>query len=387
MRILHTADWHAGRSLHGVDRTPEVREALSEIAELALSERVDAIVVAGDIFDTRNPSAAAEDAVYDFFLRTGGAGIPSVVIAGNHDAPARLDAIAKVLRLTDVHVIGNFRPAGGGGVVGLDVNGVELRVAALPFLSERRMVRAAALLEGSEGRHRDTYRTGVRTLVNNLAGGFHPNAVNVLAMHTTFEGATLANSEFVFHTTSSYTVPSSIIPEVANYAAVGHIHKPQAVVGVAPNKARYSGSAIQLDFGEVGDTKEVLLVDAEPGKPTQVTPVALSAGLRLHRVSVPWGELDARVDELADMGGWLKLVVQLDAPRPGLKERLQQHLPNLLVVEQLLPGEREEDLERLDVSTLSLVDAYEEYLRSERGMEQPEELVGLFAQLSDEVGA
>ncbi|MDQ3461346.1 MAG: exonuclease subunit SbcD, partial [Deinococcota bacterium] len=81
MKILHTADWHAGRTLHGVDRTPEIREALREIAALAVDEEVDLILVAGDLYDSKRPGPEAEEAVYEFFLTTGRAGIPSVVIA------------------------------------------------------------------------------------------------------------------------------------------------------------------------------------------------------------------------------------------------------------------------------------------------------------------
>ena len=98
MRILHTADWHAGRVLRGVDRTPEIAQALGEILEIAQSERVDLILVAGDLFDTPNPSADAERAVYEFFLRSGQLGIPSVVIAGNHDSPQRLESVAGLLK-------------------------------------------------------------------------------------------------------------------------------------------------------------------------------------------------------------------------------------------------------------------------------------------------
>ena len=90
MKILHTADWHAGRVLHGQPRTPEIREVLREIAELARTEAVDLVLVAGDLYDTRNPGAEAEAAVYEFFKTLGDARIPSVVIAGNHDAPGRL---------------------------------------------------------------------------------------------------------------------------------------------------------------------------------------------------------------------------------------------------------------------------------------------------------
>lgn len=385
MRILHTADWHAGRSLHGVDRTPEISSALQEVAEMAVSERADVIVVAGDVYDSRNPSAAAEEAVYDFFLRTSSHGIPSVVIAGNHDSPARLDAVARMLRLANVHAVGGFRPAGQGGLLQLEVGGHILKVAALPFLSERRMVDADALLSGDTGAHRDTYRTTMRKLVDNLTHGFDHTSVNLLAMHTTFEGATLANSEYAFHSTSSYTVPPTLVPEGANYAALGHIHKPQPVVGLPDAKARYSGSLLQLDFGEVGDAKGVLLIEAQPGKPSQVTTLPLSAGRRLQRVVLDEAEVDVRLAELAQLNGWLKLVVRLDAPRPGLKERLQQHLPNLLIVEQLLPGERLDQVEQLDLGALSLVDAYRAYLTEERGMQRPDQLVELFRQLQDEV--
>lgn len=384
MRILHTADWHAGRSLHGVDRTPEVRAALEEIAEIATSERVDVIVVAGDIYDSRNPSAAAEAAVYDFFLTTGAAGIPSVVIAGNHDSPARLDAVARVLRLANVHAVGGFRPAGSGGLLTLELGDEQLKVAALPFLSERRMIDAEALMEEELGVHRDTYRDVMRKLVTNLTAPFDHRSVNLLTMHTTFEGATLANSEYAFHCTSSYTVPPTVVPDSANYVALGHIHKPQAVKGLPESKARYSGSALQLDFGEVGDAKGVLLVEAFPGKPSSVTTLPLSAGRRLHRVTLPEEELDARMDELADIDGWLKLVVKLDRPRPGLKERLQHHLPDLLVVEQQLPGESTEEIERLDPRALNLVDAYRGYL-SEREIDRQGELVELFRELHEEV--
>ena len=85
MRVLHTADFHAGRLLRGYDRTPEIHDALTEIAGLAKTERADAVLVSGDLFDTGNPSADAEAAVFDFFLKLRDAGIPGIVIAGNHD--------------------------------------------------------------------------------------------------------------------------------------------------------------------------------------------------------------------------------------------------------------------------------------------------------------
>ncbi|MDT3681721.1 MAG: exonuclease SbcCD subunit D C-terminal domain-containing protein [Truepera sp.] len=384
MKLLHTADWHAGRNLHGVDRTAEVRAALSEVAELAKVEAVDLVVVAGDVYDNRNPSAAAEEAVYDFFLEVSGAGIPSVVIAGNHDSPQRLDAVGSVLRLANVHVVGAYRPAGAGGAFELDLGGERVRVAALPFLSERRMIAAANLIEWGPGEQHDQYRQVMRKLVDNLTGDMDGSSVNLLLMHTTFEGATLANSEYVFHSTNAYTVPASIVPEAVSYAALGHIHKPQAVQGLAENKARYPGSLLQLDFGEAGDARSVVLAELAAGRPTEYRLHQLAAGKPLKRVVASEEELERRVLELASFDGWLKLVVRLQRPRPGLKERLQQDLPNLLLVEQQLPGEEEDD-EAFDLEALSLVDSFREYLRTERGDQGQDELVKLFEKLHDEV--
>lgn len=387
MKLLHTADWHAGRSLHGVDRTPEVREALGEVAELAKQEAVDLVVVAGDVYDNRNPSAAAEDAVYEFFLDISRAGIPSVVIAGNHDSPQRLDAVGDLLGLAGVHVVGAFRPAGGGGAFELTLGAERVRVAALPFLSERRMLAAGDIIEKAPGEQVDHYRGVMRKLVDNLTGAMTPAHVNLLLMHTTFEGATLANSEYVFHSTNSYTVPASVVPDVVSYAALGHIHKPQGVQGLAENKARYPGSLLQLDFGEAGDGKSVVVAELAAGRPTEYRLHELSAGKKLERVVVAEDELDRRALDLASFPGWLKLVVRLQRPRPGLKERLQQTIPNLLVVEQRLPGEDAADEAPLDLSALSLADSYRDYLRSERGGAGEAELVPLFRTLEEEVGA
>lgn len=385
MKLLHTADWHAGRSLHGVDRTGEVREALREVAEIAKQEAVDLIVVAGDVYDNRNPSAAAEEAVYEFFLDVARAGIACVAIAGNHDSPQRFDAAKELLGLAGVRTVGAFRPAGQGGAFELAVGGELVRVAALPFLSERRMLAAADLVELAPGEHLDRYRTVMRKLVENLTGAMAPGGINLLLMHTTFEGATLANSEYVFHSTNSYTVPHTIVPDVVTYAALGHIHKPQGVVGLAENKARYPGSLLQLDFGEAGDDRGIVLVDLAAGRPAEVSVRELRAGRRLERIVIDEDDLERRAPELAGFDGWLKLVVRLERPRPGLKERLQRDLPNLLVVEQRLPGEADLDDEPLDLTALSLVDSYRDYLATERASSKAEELVALFTSLHDEV--
>ncbi len=384
MKILHTADWHAGRVLHGQPRTPEIRAVLREIAELAKTEAVDLVLVAGDLYDTRNPGAEAETAVYEFFKTLGDAHIPSVVIAGNHDAPGRLEAAAGLLGLAGVYVVGEPKVAQRGGVFTLQLGGETARIAALPFVSERRIVKVHELLGSDPGAWREGYREGMRKLINNLTAPFKNDAVNLLMMHTTTEGAKLAHSEYEFHCSDTYTLAPDLFPETCNYVALGHIHMPQKVQGLPENAGRYAGSVVQLDFGEQGDTKYVYILEARAGKPTQVVKEhAVQGGKRLKRISASRDELDRKLSEL-EWDGWLKLSIKLERPDPGLKDRLKRDYPNILVVEQLLP-ERERPLERgSDQRNLTLVDAYAQFYGDERATALPDDLRRAFSELYEQ---
>ena len=385
MKLLHTADWHAGRSLHGVDRTGEIREVLREIAEIAVSEAVDLILVAGDIYDSKNPGAAADAAVYEFFTTTGAAGIPSVVIAGNHDSPSRLDAIQSLLKLTKVHVVGHPQVAGGGGVFDLRVGGETARVAALPFVSERRIVRVGELLGADPGQWLEKYQEGMRKLIQNLSAGFSNDAVNLLVMHGTMDGATLSNSEYTFHCTDTYALSGDILPTATNYVALGHIHKPQGVVGVPEYAGRYSGSILQLDFGEQGDDKFVYIVEAQPGKPTELLEaVKLTGGKRLQRLSTDLATFESRVHDLDMTAAWYKLNLKLEAPRPGLKDRIKADYPTILAIDIDLPEVETEEDRGVDLEGLSLLEAYAQYHLEKRGELPPDALETAFKTLYEE---
>src|SRR5437870_13452103 len=105
MRIVHTSDWHAGRSLKDRDRLPELEAVLNDIAVFIERERVDLLLMSGDVFETGAPVTAAERAVFLFFKRVGMAGTQSVVIAANHDSPARVEAWGTLAELVNVHVV------------------------------------------------------------------------------------------------------------------------------------------------------------------------------------------------------------------------------------------------------------------------------------------
>lgn len=377
MKLLHTADWHAGRTLHGLERTPEIREVLAEIAEIAQTEAVDLILVAGDIFDNKNPSAEAEETIYDFFLRV--RDIPSVVIAGNHDSPQRLEALRQLLKLANVHVIGQPRIASQGGVFDLAVKNEVARIAALPFVSERRIVKVTELLEMDVGQQLERYQENMRKLISNLTASFDDDVVNILMMHATMDGATLSHSEYTFHSSETYALKPDILPITANYIALGHIHKPQGIKNFAENLGGYSGSIIQLDFGEA-EGKRVCIVEARAGQPTQVKDIALKAGKRLKRLSLAYQDLERKHFDLLEFPGYLKLHITLDQPRPGLKDRIKQSLPNVLAVELELP-EVEAVATTQDTSQMNLLEAYHDYYKNERRQDMPPHLQEAFKEL------
>lgn len=373
MRVLHTADFHAGRNLRGLDRTPEVRAALAEIADLAVSERADAVLVAGDLFDSVNPSAEAEDAIYGFFLRLRELKLPSVVIAGNHDSASRLGGLAPLLSHVGAHLVAQVSPTPRDmlrEVEGKD--GTRLLVGALPYLSERRLVKAADLLGGELGQWRQRYRDGMEKFLGWLAEGFRADSVNMLMLHATMDGAAPSGSErtFAFDLTNSYTLSSQQLPTSAQYVALGHIHKPQQPCE-AP-LAHYPGSIIQLDFGEAGEQKGVNLVEVEPGRIAKVHRLPLSAGTPLKVVRAELDNLDAKLAGVADFPGRVKVVVRVPggAAMPGLKDRVLRAVPGALAVE-IEKGEGGEADPQPRREGLTMEQLFERYHLERRGELSP----------------
>ncbi len=384
VRILHTADWHAGKTLMGRDRTPEIREALGELAEIARSRDVDLVLVAGDVFDNRNPTAEAEAAVYDFFGGLHEAGIPSVVIAGNHDSPRRLDAVAGLLRRSGATVVGEVRTSKAGGIHRQVIRGHEVRVAALPFASERRLLSGEKQRALDDSGRKPEYRRIMGDLILDLSREFSNSTVNLLLMHGTMEGARLSRTEYEFHSSEHYVLGSSMIPGSMQYLALGHIHDSQPVQGLAEYRGRYSGSLIQLDFGEADQDKFAWLVDLEPGRPAEtVEAVTLESGrkLREHRLTVE--QLESMSPDLAGYQGWLKLKLLLDEPRPGLRERVMRELPNVMAVTSELRGAHEaaDEEEAEDAGSLDLAAEYARYHQELRGKQPSERLTGAFREL------
>lgn len=382
MRLLHTSDWHVGKTIRGQSRAGEHRAVLAEIAAIAEREAVDAVLVVGDLFETAAPVPEAEEIVYRALLDLAATGAHVVVVGGNHDNPKRLEAVAPLLHLGQVHLLAAPAPPDRGGLLPLTArSGEELRVARLPFVSQRGIVRAEELLELGADERSGLYRDRVATILRVLSEGFEAHAVNVVAAHLFVENGMLGGGERSGHTIFDYAVPSIAFPSSAHYVALGHLHRAQGLAG--PTQLRYCGSPLQLDFGEEADTKSVTIVDAAPGQPAVVREVPLTAGRALRTLTGTLDELRAAVGTTGD--DWLRLRI-VTRSEPGLADEVRTWFPLAVDIALVRPAdEAETDRARSSAPRLagSPVELFGAYL-DEQGLER-DTLLGLFAELLADV--
>jgi exonuclease SbcD len=373
VKLLHTADWHVGKTLQGRSRADEHSSVLSEMTGIAQREKVDAILIAGDLFDSASPSPEAERIAFRALLDMRDVA-PVVVIPGNHDNDRRLLAFAPVFEHARVTVRAGVKRE----PVLIETAGGPLRVAAVPWLSQRYITKAADVMAKDADDLSGQYSARMRSVVKTLTGDFADDAVNVVLGHMTIVGGELGGGERTAQTIFDYYVDATIFPANAHYAALGHLHKAQQMPGPCP--VWYCGAPMHLDFSDTDDSKSVLVVEAEPGTPATVTPVALESGRRLRTVK-------GTLEQLAALGAqnedYLRVFVQEQA-RVGLGDEVRALFPNAvkIVIESEVSGD---DSPRIDRSQLSPHDLFQGYLDS-KGVSD-ERLLRFFDELLEEAHA
>lgn len=337
MKIVHTSDWHVGRRWKGIQRLDELEAVLDHLASFIERESVDLVLHTGDVFESRNPPAEAEQLVNRFLLRVGRTGAQMVIIAGNHDDPLRLDARSLLTELVNVQILGRPRPAARGGTRTLETrDGEKAVIAALPFATPGAWV-SALDIAGEETSARRKYARMFQRALRNLCADFQPDAVNLLMAHTHIEGALFGDSERRVHIAEDWAASPEALPSNASYVALGHIHKPQQIDGPAP--AYYAGSLLQMDFGEAGEEKSFVVIEASPGRPARVEHIPYEGGLPLFDIRATLEELEQTADE--HRTGWLRVTVPLTERDPDLNRKVRELLPNALVVRAELPEAEE----------------------------------------------
>jgi DNA repair protein SbcD/Mre11 len=384
VKFLHTADWHVGKTLKGRDRLDEQKAVLAEIAAIAGANGVDAVLLAGDVYDSSAPSASAQQLVVQTLLAMRRAGAEVIVIAGNHDHGPTFEAYRPLMEVAGITVCGTYHSPDRGGVVRFAArsDGADVQVAVLPFLSQRYAVRAAEIAAKTPSDNVRAYDDLIRQVVDALTGGFSSDSVNLVMSHVTCVGGIFGGGERPAQSIFEYSVPATIFPVSAHYVALGHLHRRQTLPAHAP--VHYSGSPLAVDFGEQDNTSVVCLVEAAPGIPARVTDIPISSGRRLRTVRGTLAELAPQAASLGEdyLRVWLREPV-----RAGLRDDAVAMLPNALEVriDPEFAASTRTDRPEASRELRSPGQLFEEYCATRNVTDQ--RVAALFAQLHDEVTA
>ncbi len=383
MKILHTSDWHVGKRIGRYDRMAEFEAVLAEVREIADREAVDLVIVSGDLFDRPSPPIEAMRLVIESLVALADGGSrPVVAVAGNHDSADLFEVLAPLVEPLGVSLVGQIKRPLEGGVITVDTSGGRAAIAAFPFLREGRVVDFMEETERWYGLYADRVRELAAVYADAAVEAAGADGVALLAAHFMVTGAAIGGhgvprGERALHIGKAYAATEQAIPPVLNYVAMGHIHAPQKVPG-ASVPAEYAGSLLELDFGEAGETKRVVLVETEPGIRATTRSIPLTAGRRLVRASGTWEALIAR-PELTE--AYVDLIVDTAGADPGLADRARQHFPYLVKVEARYERAKQESIDRTGMAWDEL---FADYLRSEREIEPSDELLVAFRSIQDE---
>lgn len=378
MRIVHTSDWHAGRVWKGISRLDELAATLENLGDFLERERIDLLMVSGDLFDHGAPAAEAERLVFSFFRRMGRAGVRTALIAGNHDSPVRTEAWATLAELVEVRAVPRPVRMDRGGVLELESRaGERVILAALPFAPPRALVRALDIVDDA-ALARWRYAEGMQRMLDHLCGAFRDGAINLLMAHTHLEGARFSGSERAVHIGSEWAALPQALPAHADYVALGHIHCPQAVESSA-SPTRYAGSVLQLDFGEVGQEKSVVVIDVRPDQPAHIELVPCRGGRPLEDVYATLAQLERDAHRYTN--SWVRVTVPLAEPDPDITRKVRRMVPTAVVVKVELPEAK--DAPRSRSQGLSPKELFSNYFRAEHGRDPEPELIDTFGALHE----
>ena len=403
MRLLHTSDWHLGQTLHNYERGYEHQRFLDWLLDTLVAECVDVLLVAGDVFDNANPSAASQKQLY-VFLQQARARLPAlqlIVVAGNHDSAGRLEAPAPLLAAHGTHVIGHLLRGENGDIdlerLLLPLSGADGRVQAwclaVPFLRPGDVPKLPA------GDTQDAYLGGIALLyrqLTDLALARRQPGQAILAMgHCHMVGGEMSNdSERRIVIGGTEMLPSGIFDTAIAYAALGHLHKAQAVGG--QEHIRYCGSPIPLSFAEVNYRHQVLCLDIDGEQLREVRVIEVPRAVPLLRVPAtpaPIAEVLAQLaaldvpDAPAEAQPLLEVRVRLDAPEPGLRTRIETALdgkPVRLAKIETSSTARSSAPENMTLDQLSQLqpdDIFRRLYQQKYAKEAPPELLSALAEL------
>jgi len=320
MKILHTSDWHLGRSLYGRKRYDEFSGFLDWLSSTIEDQNIDILLVAGDIFDTSTPSNRAQELYYKFLFKVSMSCCHHVVvIGGNHDSPSFLNAPKDLLKALNVYVVGEKTENPEDEVIVLKDKNKKAKaiVCAVPYLRDRdiRTVEAGETLDDKNSKLIDGLQLHYKEVCDvaenykkDLLKSDKPDLPIIGMGHLFTAGGKTSDGDGVrdLYVGSLAHIRKELFPESINYFALGHLHVPQIVGG--EEHIRYCGSPIPMGFGEAKQQKKVIVVEFKGSSPS-IYEIHVPVFQALVRILGSLDDIHSRIEELKQEGSnaWLEI--------------------------------------------------------------------------------
>ncbi|MBP1035693.1 exonuclease subunit SbcD [Serratia fonticola] len=385
MRLIHTSDWHLGQYFFTKSRAAEHQAFLGWLIEQVEQQRVDALIVAGDLFDTGSPPSYARELYNRFVVELQRTGCQLVVLGGNHDSVATLNESRELLSCLNTTVIANAQSELEQQIVVLNqLDGQPGAVlCAIPFLRPRDLLTSRAGESGNQ--KQQALQEAIAEHYQNLyqAACARRDALGlplpiVATGHLTTVGVTTSDSVRDIYIGTLDAFPAQAFPP-ADYIALGHIHRAQNVA--KSEHIRYSGSPIPLSFDELGKTKSVFMVDFADGALQQITPLEIPTSQPMQLIKGNLQQIEAQLKQFADYQGelpvWLDIEVATQDYLSDIQRRIQQlaeDLPVEVVLLRRSKEQRSQTIAQQDKETLnelSVGEVFERRLALEAEMAEP----------------
>lgn len=322
MKILHTADWHLGKKLHKHDLTKDHQLFLDWLINLIQEQKIDLLLISGDIFDLANPPIEARAMYYWFLRQMIQLKCKIIITGGNHDSAQMLDAPREILQLLDINVVGGAITPIENEIVVLE----NLVVCAVPYLRDADLRQA---VEGESGASRvENVRLGIKKHYDTLAEicqEKYPDLPKIAMGHLYANGSISSESEREIQIGNLASVDGNDFSQTFDYVALGHIHRPQIIGG--NERIRYSGSPIPLSFSEKNDQKIVLLLELSENKIQEIKAIEVPKFRELKRISGTLEEVKSKLiafQNEAPLTAFLEVEVIEEAYSPQIISALNE---------------------------------------------------------------
>lgn len=398
MIILHTSDWHLGKHLEGHSRLEEQEKFIEDFIKLADERDVDLIIIAGDIYDTSNPPAKAEQLFYRSMKALSKNGERVIlIIGGNHDNPERLMSskplateqgiilLGKPKDSIEVGNVGNHKIVDSGqAFLELSINGENAVIITLPYPSEQRLEEVFS--RGSDEEEiRQDYSERVGRIFSDHSKKYRDDTINLATSHLFVLGGQATDSERPIQIGGGLTVESFHLPKSAQYVALGHLHRAQRVGNT--DNSYYSGSPIQYSKSEANHRKYVYIVDVEAEESADIEKVELD----IHKPIEIWkcDGVEAAIKkcmENAERKVWVYLEIVTDRVITNSElKTIKDIKSDILTITPIIEDREYEDNEE-DFREKNIVELFKEFYINEHDVEATDELLDIFHEIISESG-